>query len=226
MFEHCEGKISTAKQETQSSTHLSRLWGMRFQVKKKEGKFLKIKQVTKYSCPVFKKSSLLGIADCLAAGGHEVSAWLCGGAVCYMLEHSLQNGIPRGPSWLPRWRSGKESAYNAGDPGDSGSVPGSGKSPRGGNGNSLQYFCLEKRSHKQRSLTDYSLWGRKGSDTTKHAQGPFSRQYVCFMTSWLCHKELCVLLKSLDINLANEAIRRRKAREYLKIGRSINIAIE
>ena len=162
MFEHCEGKISTAKQETQSSTPLSRLWGMRFQVKKKEGEFLKIKQVTKYSCPVFKKSSLLGTADCLAAGGHEVSAWLCGGAVCYMLEHSLQNGIPRGPSWLPRWHSGKEPTYNAGDPGDSGSVPGSGTSPRGGNGNSLQYFCLEKRSHKQRNLTDSSLWGRKG----------------------------------------------------------------
>ena len=48
MFEHCEGKISTAKQETQYSTHLSRLWGMRVQVKKKEGEFLKIKQVTKY----------------------------------------------------------------------------------------------------------------------------------------------------------------------------------
>ena len=34
----------------------------------------------------------------------------------------------------------KESAYNAGD---RGSVPGSGRSPRGGNGNPLQYSCLE-----------------------------------------------------------------------------------
>ena len=165
---------------------------------------------------MFKKSSLLGIADCLAAGGHEVSSWLCGGAVCYMLEHSPQNGIPRGPSWLPRWHNGKESICTAGDPGNSGSVPGSGTSPRGGNGNSFQYFCLERRSHKQRSLSDYSLWGGKGSDMTKHAQGPFSRQYVCFMTSWLCHKELCGLLKSLDIHLANEAIRRLKARRVPK----------
>ena len=34
----------------------------------------------------------------------------------------------------------KVSAYNAGDPG---SVPGTGRSPGEGNGNPLQYFCLE-----------------------------------------------------------------------------------
>ena len=32
------------------------------------------------------------------------------------------------------------SVYNAGDPG---SIPGSGKSPGEGNGNPLQYYCLE-----------------------------------------------------------------------------------
>lgn len=42
MIEHSEEKISTAKQDTQSSTHC-RLWKMRFQGKKKEGKFLKVK---------------------------------------------------------------------------------------------------------------------------------------------------------------------------------------
>ena len=35
---------------------------------------------------------------------------------------------------------GKVSAYNAGD---LGSIPGSGRSPGEGNGNPLQYFCLE-----------------------------------------------------------------------------------
>ena len=35
---------------------------------------------------------------------------------------------------------GKVSAYNAGD---RGSVPASGRSPGGGNGNPLQYSCLE-----------------------------------------------------------------------------------
>ena len=32
---------------------------------------------------------------------------------------------------------------NAGDTGDLGSIPGSGRSPGGGNGNPLQYSCLK-----------------------------------------------------------------------------------
>ena len=36
---------------------------------------------------------------------------------------------------------GKASVYNAGDPG---SIPGSGRSAGEGNGNPLQYYCLEK----------------------------------------------------------------------------------
>ena len=56
----------------------------------------------------------------------------------------------------------KESACNAGDPG---LIPGWGSSPGEGNGKPLQYSCLEK-SHGQRSLVSYSLWGRKESDMT------------------------------------------------------------
>ena len=41
---------------------------------------------------------------------------------------------------LPWWPSGKESACNAGD---LGFIPGLGRSPRGGHGNSLQFSCLE-----------------------------------------------------------------------------------
>ena len=41
---------------------------------------------------------------------------------------------------LPWWLSDKESACNAGDVG---SVPGLGRSPGEGNGNLLQYSCLE-----------------------------------------------------------------------------------
>ena len=44
-----------------------------------------------------------------------------------------------GPS-LSEYSDGKSSAYNAGDPG---SIPGSGSSPGEGNGNPLQYSCLE-----------------------------------------------------------------------------------
>ena len=42
----------------------------------------------------------------------------------------------------------KESAYNAGDPG---SIPGSGRYPGEGNGNPLQYSCLE-------NLMDRGAW--------------------------------------------------------------------
>ena len=41
---------------------------------------------------------------------------------------------------LPRGSDGKVSAYNAGD---LGSIPGLGRSPGEGNGNPLQYSCLE-----------------------------------------------------------------------------------
>ena len=42
---------------------------------------------------------------------------------------------------LSQWIHGKESACNAGG---TGSIPGSGKSPEGGNGNPLQHPSLEK----------------------------------------------------------------------------------
>ena len=44
---------------------------------------------------------------------------------------------------MPFWRSGKESACNAGDTGDSGSTPGLGRSPGVRNVNLLQYSYLE-----------------------------------------------------------------------------------
>ena len=55
----------------------------------------------------------------------------------------------------------EDSSANAGA-GDAGSIPGSGRSPGGGNGNPLQYSCLG-----QRSLAGYSPRGGKGSDTTE-----------------------------------------------------------
>ena len=51
---------------------------------------------------------------------------------------------------------------NAGDVRDLGSVPGWGRSAGGGNGNPLQYSCLENRMGRGA----YSPQGRKESDTT------------------------------------------------------------
>ena len=45
-------------------------------------------------------------------------------------------------------------------------IPGSGRSSGEGNGNSLQYSCLEN-PHGQRTLAGYSLLGRKESDMTE-----------------------------------------------------------
>ena len=57
----------------------------------------------------------------------------------------------------------KESACNAGD---SGSIPGLGGSPGEGNGNPLQYSCLEK-SHGKKNPAGYCSWGHKESDATE-----------------------------------------------------------
>ena len=45
----------------------------------------------------------------------------------------------------------KNSLANVGESRDKGSIPGSGRSPGGGNGNPLQYFCLE-------NLMDRRAW--------------------------------------------------------------------
>ena len=39
------------------------------------------------------------------------------------------------------WLSSGNLPANAGGTGDTGSIPGAGRSPGGGNGNPLQYFC-------------------------------------------------------------------------------------
>ena len=61
----------------------------------------------------------------------------------------------------------KNSPAIAGDAGDPGSIPGSGRSPGGGNDNPLQYSCLE-------NTTDRGVWWVivhviVESDTTEHA---------------------------------------------------------
>ena len=64
---------------------------------------------------------------------------------------------------FPGSSDGKASDYNAGDPG---SIPGSGRSPGEGNGNTLQYPCLENLMDKEPGRL-YSPWGHKELDTTE-----------------------------------------------------------
>ena len=62
---------------------------------------------------------------------------------------------------LPRWLSGKESACQAGN---SGSIPGSGRSP--GEWQPTPVF-LPGEFHRQRRLAGYSPWGCKELDMTQ-----------------------------------------------------------
>ena len=72
---------------------------------------------------------------------------------------------------LPKRRSGKESPANTGDTREVSSIPGSGRSPRGGNGNSLQYSDLEN------SMDGGSWW------TTLHGVTKSQTQESCLFIS-------------------------------------------
>ena len=83
---------------------------------------------------------------------------------------------------LPRWLSVKNLPANAGD---AGSIPGLGRSPGEGNGNPLQYYCLE--NPMDRGAVGYSPWGRKESDTTERLHfhillSVFIIQYISSLT--------------------------------------------
>ena len=63
------------------------------------------------------------------------------------------------------------------DAGYAGSIPGSGRSPREGNGNPLQVFCPGK-FHEQRSLAGNSPWRCKESDKTEAANTHTFAQFI------------------------------------------------
>ena len=89
---------------------------------------------------------------------------------------------------LPQWLSGKESACNSGDAGDSGSIPGLERSPGGGHGNPLQYSRLG-------SLMDRGAWRatvhRVAESDMIEATEHVSTWMLKSMTlSWMCNEQL------------------------------------
>ena len=79
--------------------------------------------------------------------------------VCVVVVVVLINVVMKLPGF-PGGISGKKKKKKnppatAGYPRDSGSVPGSGRSPGGGHNNPLQFSCLDN-PHGQRSLAGYS----------------------------------------------------------------------
>ena len=75
---------------------------------------------------------------------------------------------------FPGGSDGKVSAYNVGD---LGSIPGLGRPPGEGNGNPLQYSCLE----------GYSPWGHQESDMTEQLH--FLSFSTLGLPQWLNGKE-------------------------------------
>ena len=64
---------------------------------------------------------------------------------------------------FPDGSAGKESACSAGDTGDTGSIPASGRSPGEGNGNLLQYSCQE--NPMDRGIWQVTVYGVAKSQT-------------------------------------------------------------
>ena len=75
----------------------------------------------------------LNIQETKIMASSHITLWQIDGEIMETLMDFTFWGFPGGSD-------GKVSAYNAGDPG---SIPGLGRSPGEGNGNPLQYSCLE-----------------------------------------------------------------------------------
>ena len=85
---------------------------------------------------------------------------------------------------------------NAGDAGDTGLIPGSGRSPGGGNGNLLLYSCLENPMDRGASLAGYSPRDCKESDTTERLSTvPYLKSTLELPPRFQGQKEGCVSQK-------------------------------
>ena len=68
-----------------------------------------------------------------------------------------------------------------GNIGHAGSIPGPERSPRGGNGNPLQYSCLENPMDRGTWWAMCSPWGRKELHTTRHHTHTWSPQVLLLL---------------------------------------------
>ena len=99
--------------------------------------------------------------------------------------------------WASLVASGKASTCDAGDVG---SIPGSGRSPGGGNGNPLQYFCLENPMER-------AAWGALGHKVTESDMTEVtSHAYVTSLSYPLCFRNvtLCPVAKRATSALPRE----------------------
>ena len=88
---------------------------------------------------------------------HSFNGWV----ICYYIHVPCLCGFPSGSV-------DKEPACNAGDAGDVGSIPWSGRSPGGGHGDPIQCSCLE--NSMDRGAWWATVHGHKESDMTENAR--------------------------------------------------------
>ena len=115
------------------------------------------KDEVSFSLPVLPPSGI-GLIPRLASVW--VARWLPPAFVCFLIHG------------LPRWLSSKETACIVGNAaGAPGSIPGSGRSPGGGNGNPLQDSCMENSMN--RGAWETAVHGITESDMP-------ATEHVCF----------------------------------------------
>ena len=102
---------------------------------------------------------------------------------CFLAGRQLPSELRLSAGW---WLKGKASACSAGD---LGLIPGSGRSPGEGNGNLLQYFCLE-------NSMGYNPWSCKESDTTEQLHFFFM---LCGKAPWVLEQMCCPQISFLAV---------------------------
>ena len=150
------------------------------------------------------------------------------GNVWFYLSETSRIGKSIEVRELPRWLRGKETACNAGNSGDMGSIPGSGRSLGGGHGNPLQYSCLEnpwseehgklqsigsqKLKHDQSDwahvhietsrLMVIRVWGRKSKwKVTAYGVSFGGHANVLEFDNWWCLHNLVSILKTTELHI-------------------------
>ena len=94
--------------------------------------------------------------------------------------------------------------------GDPGSIPGLGRSPGEGNGNPLVF--LPGKSHRWRSLVNYSPWRRKESDRTEQLHFHFSLSLNNY--PWKCHSVIYPVINTGKTKMGKKQILPSKTLQY------------
>ena len=121
-----------------------------------------VNKVTDHTQPIVGRESLTFPGIAVRQPGLDLCHLLCG----FWQVKTGDRQASSGASLVAKTVKNLPAVQEIGFSGDSGSIPGSGRTPGGGLGNPLQYSCLEK-SLRQRNLAGCSPWGHKELDTTE-----------------------------------------------------------